>query len=630
MAHTHHHKKTAFWATTQCHYFLGIILFSLTFFLPISQQMSQILDIIALLLSGYHVMIEGIVDTIKNTKVNRKFTPNTHLLMTRAALGAIILGESKEAALLIFIFAGAHFLEEYVAGKSKREITKLLEMNPTEARRVKSDGTVEVISVDQLQVGDRVQVQNGAQVPTDGMIAEGAVSIDESTINGESIPREKTVGDPVFGATMNGNSTFTMTVTKNSEDTVFAKILKMVAQSQNNLSPTAAGIQKYEPVYVTAVLAIFILLLVSFPILFGWSWSDTFSRSLVFLVSASPCAIAVSAIPATLAGISNLARQGILFKGGSFLANFVNLKAIAFDKTGTLTQGKPKVVAYDLDPEFTAILPVVVAMEKQSNHPLATAIVAEFEQAEQLLSLEVENRVGEGLSATFDNKLIQVAKPSVFDQVAVKWTTLRKSHESQGETVVYIAVDRQVVGFIAIQDVPQEQAISVINYLKKETIQSIMITGDAQLTGQAIGQAIGVDTILTNVLPEQKAANITTNKAKFGMIAMVGDGVNDAPALATADIGIAMGEGTDVAIETADVVLMKNNLTNIVKAHQVSKRLKRIVFQNILFSLVVVFFLVTMSLIGNLSVVAGVMAHEGSTVIVLLNSLRLLIPTKPV
>ena len=269
-------------------------------------------------------------------------------------------------------------------------------------------------------------------------------------------------------------------------------------------------------------------------------------------------------------------------------------------------------------------------MEKQSNHPLATAIVAKFEQAEQPISLAVTNRVGEGLSARYDNKLIQIAKPSVFDQVAARWTTQRESHESQGKTVVYMAVDQQVVGIIAIQDVPQEQAVSVISYLKKEAIQSIMITGDAQLTGQAIGQAIGVDTILTNVLPDQKAANIAENQDKFGMIAMVGDGVNDAPALATADIGIAMGDGTDVAIETADVVLMKNNLTNIVKAHQVSKRLKQIVFQNISFSLGVVCFLVTMSLIGNLSVVAGVMAHEGSTVIVLLNSLRLLIPTKPV
>lgn len=624
MTQLHHHDTKQFVLTHQFHYLLGIGLFVIGLGLPVSHTISQVIDVIALLLSGYHVMVEGVVDTIQASKIRHQLMTNTHLLMTLAALGAVIQGETKEAALLIFIFSGAHFLEGYVESKSNREITNLLKMNPTQARRLDGDGGIDVVSVDQLEINDLVQVQNGDQVPADGVITAGLASINEATINGESIPQEKAVGDRVFAATINGNSTFTMSVTKRSDETVFAKILKMVANAQDNLSPAASGIKKYEPVYVNVVLAIFLLLLVGSPIIFGWTWSETLSRSLVFLVSASPCAIAVSAIPATLASMSNLARQGVLFKGGSFLSNFANLKAVAFDKTGTLTKGKPEVVAYSIDPQYNDVLPIIVAMEKQSNHPLASAIITKFSQEDTGIAVAVTQLIGQGLQTVYDDKLIQIAKPSVFDRVGSSWLIAQESYEKQGKTVMFIAVDKTVIGLIAVQDVPQEESVLVMDYLRKENIHSIMLTGDAKLTGDAVGQVIGIDTVVADVLPDQKAAIIMDNKSKYGMVGMVGDGVNDAPGLAKADIGIAMGDGTDVAIETADVVVMKNNLTNIVKAHQASKRLKWVVVQNVGFSLLIVVFLITLSLSGRLSVVAGVMAHEGSTVIVLLNSLRLL------
>lgn len=624
MKQVRQHEKKHFLLSHQCHYLLGIVIFIIALGLPVSHRSSQIIDVIALLLSGYHVMLEGIIDTIKATKIKHKLMTNTHLLMTLAAIGAVIQGETKEAALLIFIFAGAHFLEGYVEGKSNREITKLLEMNPTQARKLNDDGHVDIVSVDQLQINDLVQVQNGAQVPVDGVITAGVASINEATINGESIPQEKTVGDMVFAATMNGNSTFTMSVTQRSDATVFAKILKMVAKSQDNLSPAGAGIKKYEPVYVNAVLAIFLVLLIGAPMIFGWSWSQTVSRSLVFLVSASPCAIAVAAIPATLAGMSNLARQGVLFKGGSFLSNFANLKALAFDKTGTLTKGKPEVVASRFEPNYEDVIPIIVAMEKQSNHPLASAIIKEFDQGIEDIAIAVTQLIGQGLQAIYNDKLIQIAKPSLFTDVTSKWLKQQQSYEKQGKTVMFIAVDKSVIGLIAVQDVPQDESIIVMNYLRKENIHSIMLTGDAKLAGEAVGKTIGIDTVIADVLPDQKAAIIMENKAQYGMVGMVGDGVNDAPGLARADIGIAMGEGTDVAIETADVVVMKNKLTNIVKSHQVSKRLKWIVVENVVFSLIIVLLLIALSLAGRLSVVAGIMAHEGSTVIVLLNSLRLL------
>lgn len=629
--HSHDHSKVKL--SPAVLFFVGIGIFILGLLLPVSDTVKAVFSTIAMLVSGYHVMWEGVEDTIKKTKQNGKFTPNTHILMTLAAIGAVLLGEATESALLIFIFAGAHFLEEYVEGRSQREITKLLQLNPTEARRLSANGEVEVVPVDQLAIGDRVQVLNGGQVPTDGVIIEGTTSIDESTINGESIPREKTVGDNVFGSTINGNGTFVMEVTKDSSDTVFSRILQLVEASQSNLSPTASRIRAFEPVYVNIVLVVFVLLMFMGPFIFGWTLAKTFSIGLTFMVSASPCALAVSAVPATLAGISNLARQGVLFKGGAYLSNLSDLKAIAFDKTGTLTEGKPKVVDYQFeqntvtDEELKAIL---VGMEKQSNHPLATAIVNYFAPDLQVEAptLEVENRLGEGLMAVYQGHNYRIAKPSAFENISTTWLTVKEEEESQGRTVVMVGMDDQVIGFIAIQDVPQASALTAIDYFNKAGVKTVMITGDAKLTGEAIGRQLGISEIAANVMPEQKAEIIKSQQASKGLTAMLGDGVNDAPALVTADIGVAMGDGTDVAIETADVVLMKNDLLKLVEAHKVSKRLKAVILQNIIFSMGVVFLLIGLTFLGNLSVVASVTLHEGSTLIVLLNSLRLLIKGK--
>ncbi len=609
-------------------YFLGLGAFILALILPVSSLTRQLISILVTLLSGYHVVWEGIEDTVENTRRKKRFTPNTHVLMTLAAVGAIFLGEAIEAALLIFIFAGAHFLEEFVEGKSKREITKLLELNPREARRIKANGEIETVLVEQLKIGDRLQVLNGAQIATDGVIIEGRASIDESTINGESIPREKVVGDEVYGSTINGNSSFIMTVSKRSEDTVFSKILRLVEQAQTNLSPTASFIKKFEPIYVNTILVLFGLILISTPFLFQWTWFESFSRSLVFLVSSSPCALAVAAVPATLAGISTLARQGVLLKGGSFLSNFSKVKAVAFDKTGTLTEGKPKVVDFEFENDNAELREVIVAMERQSNHPLANAIVSAFDHQDNKLHLEVENQLGRGLVANYKGKQIQISKPDTFVEVGQKWQTSKEKLEREGKTVVFVGINQQVIGLIAIQDIPQATAISALQYLQKEVIETIMITGDAKLTGQAIGQKLGISSVVADVMPEQKAEIISEKKKQYGMIAMVGDGVNDAPALATADIGIAMGEGTAVAIETADMVLMKNDLSNLSSAHRTSKRLKKVVMENIFFALLVVLALVYFSLWRNMSIVMSVSLHEGSTLIVLLNSLRLLLPTK--
>lgn len=613
-------------------FFAGLTAFIVALFLTDSSLLQTILFISAMLLSGYHIMLEGIIDTIEATKRKRKFSPNVHILMTVAAIGATIIGNYEEGALLIIIFAAAHFMEEYAEGRSKREITNLLKMNPTEARLIEADGSVKVVDVSVLKIGDKLQVLNGDQIATDGVILSGVTSIDESSINGESIPREKTVGDEVFGSTINGNGTFTMEVTKDSSDTLFAKILQLVNQSQSNLSKTATKIQKIEPYYVTAVLIIVPIFILLGPSIFSWTWNESFYRGMVFLISASPCALAASAVPATLSGISNLAKRGVLFKGGSYLANLAGIKAVAFDKTGTLTKGKPSVTDFYFDEIDEATteqnyIDLIVAMEKTANHPLANAILGKFE-AKESIELEVENEIGKGLVAQYNGAVYQIGKPTVFKNVSSKIENHNEQYSKDGKTVVYFAKDNQVIGLIAMMDVPNANAIEVISYLKSQNIHTTMITGDSEVTGQAVGRQLGIDEVIGNVLPENKAQVIKDQQARYGTVAMLGDGVNDAPALVTADIGVAMGDGTDIAIDVADAVLMQNDLTKFSYAHKVSKRLDRVVWQNIIFSMLIVSILVTLNILGKMDITIGVIAHEGSTLIVILNGLRLLLPSK--
>lgn len=624
----HQHEDNSFSVIS---FLIGVVLFvvSLIDILPIS---SSILFVIVIIISGYHVIWEGIQLTFVTSKKQKKFTPNIHLLMSLAALGAVLIGNYQEAALLILIFAGAHFLEEYAEGKSKREISKLLKMNPTEGRRINLDGQIEVVAVSELKIGDQIQVLNGDQIPTDGQVIEGISAVDESAINGESMPKEKQAGDLVFGGTVNGNGVIKVEVTKDSQDTVFAKIVRLVEQSQQNISPTATKIKKIEPVYVKTVLFLLPVVILIGYILIGWSFEQSIYRGMVFLISVSPCALAASAVPATLSAISNLANRGVLFKGGSYLANLSEVKAIAFDKTGTLTEGKPKVTDYYLRSESKSEiyqwLSIIVALEKQANHPLAEAIVSRFDDNIQPIQIEVNNRVGEGLNGNYQGKDYQLGKPSLFREVHSELVEKQEEFARQGKTTVYFAINQEVVGLIALMDVANSQAKRVISYLKAQQIHTTLITGDSKLTGQAIGEQLGLDEVVTNVMPEDKSAIINTQKKKFGIVGMVGDGINDAPALVNADIGIAMGDGTDIAIDVSDVVLMNNDLSKLSYAHRVSQKLNQIVYQNIFFSLLIILLLVTLNFIGKMDISIGVLAHEGSTILVIFNGLRLLIPIK--
>lgn len=637
--HEHHHQHTEAASSCSHHhhhgkqpvilYVVGLVLYFIALLSPLPESLSNLLMLSAMVVAGYQVIFEGIGETITESIRLKKFWPNVHILMTLAAIGAVFLGDYDEGALLILIFSGAHFLEEYAEGRSKREITALLKINPTKARLRQENGEYAMVEVETLKIGDQLKVLPGDQVPTDGVILEGSSTLNESSINGESMPQEKTVGAEVYGSTINGQGTFTMTVTKVASDTIFAKILTLVNQSQSRLSPTATKIKQIEPLYVKTVIAIVPLFILSGIVIFQWGWYPSFYRGMVLMISASPCALAASAIPASLSGISNLAKRGVLFKGGSYLANLADVQAVAFDKTGTLTQGNPAVTdVYFIDEtKASDWTKIIVSMENSANHPLAKAMLRHFDQVSPI-ALDVQNDIGKGLKTIYEGKEYKIGKQDFFANIASELLVQTERLTKQGKNVVFFGENGHVVGYLAMMDLPQPTASSVIDYLNTQGIQTVMITGDATLTGQAVGDLLGISQVKGNVLPEQKSTIITELQQQYGKTVMLGDGINDAPALVQADIGFAMGDGTDVAIDVADAVIMKNDLTRFKYAHQVSKKLDRIVWQNMIFSMLIVALLVVFNFFGKIEIGLGVFVHEGSTLVVILNGLRLLLPIK--
>ena len=572
---------------------------------------------------GKEVIVEGIMDTIEETKQIKKFRPNVHLLMTLAALGAIFIGKFEEAAMLIVIFTLAHSLEEYVEKKSRKDMTHLLQLQPKVALKKMNNGHFEEVDASSLEVGDIIQVLNGSQISADGIIIEGMSSINQASVTGESIPVEKEVGSEVFAGTLNLTQTLLIKVTKTQHDSVLGKIITLVQEAGQSLTRTGSFLKKWEPVYVTIVLALFPVVLAIGILFLNWDFLTAFYRGMVYLIAVSPCALAASATPVTVAAISTLSRKGIFIKSGASLEKMSEVEAIAFDKTGTLTNGTPKVVAkvMEKDREFE-LYSILVSMEKKVNHPLAFAIV-ESGLAYRTYSLSVTPKVGIGLEATHRNHTYRIGKPSSFATLG-KYEAIVEQWMNEGKTVVVLSEDYLVVGAVALLDTPKEEAKQVIDYFKQENIQTMLLTGDSIQTAEAIAKELEVDEVRGNVLPEEKTNILKEWSMKYPTIAMVGDGINDAPALVNAEVGIAMGKGTDVAMESSDIVLMNSQLDSLKTLHQVSKLMMTVTKQNLIFSLLIVIILVLLNFLGWSDLTLGVILHEGSTVVVLLHALRLI------
>ncbi|ECP4564172.1 heavy metal translocating P-type ATPase [Listeria monocytogenes] len=578
----------------------------------------------AFVIGGFEQAKEGIQATIQTKKLN------VELLMILAATGASIIGYWFEGAILIFIFSVSGALETYTTNKSKREITKLMAFQPERAFRLLSNGDLEELAAKELKLDDMVFVRPGESVPIDGVIVRGSTTLNEAAINGESVPATKTVGADVFGGTVNVSSAITVKVTQTFDNTIFSKIIRLVESAQSEPSKTARFIERFEDAYVKAVL-LFVLVMMFLPhFALGWSWNETFYRAMVLLTVASPCALVASVTPATLAAISNGARHGILFKGGVHLENLRGVKAVAFDKTGTLTNGTPELTdrlfAENVDKQ--QVINVVGAMERQSLHPLAAAITQDLEAeiTEKLTEIEVTDVPGWGVQAVYCEAIWQVGKAGfVGNEEARAFSNgAFERLAGEGKTIVYVAKDGVIQAMFALKDTCRPEAIRTIKALQAKGIKTIMVTGDNEQTGAAIQAELGMDYVVSGCLPEKKVDVLKELSVTYGSVAMVGDGINDAPALAHAAVGIAMGEGADIAMETADVVLMKNDLEKIPYAYNLSERLHWITWQNICFAIAVILVLITANVFQLINLPFGVVGHEGSTILVILNGLRLL------
>ena len=582
-----------------------------------------VLYLLAFLIGGFAKAKEGVEETIANKELNVEF------LMILAAIGSAVIGYWTEGAILIFIFALSGALETYAMNKSHKEISALMDMQPEEAWLVLADGSLERVKVDTLQVGDVVMIKPGERIPTDGVIADGATSIDEAAITGESIPVSKFAGDDVFAGTVNMTGAVKMTMTKPSSESLFQKIIDLVQSAQSEKSPSQQFIERFEGTYVKVVLiAVGFMLFVPHFVL-GWDWTTTFYRAMVLLVVASPCALVAAIMPATLSAISNGARNGVLFKGGLHIEHLSVLQAVAFDKTGTLTQGKPVVTDFivrdGLDEKQT--LSMLAGIEYNSNHPLAVAITAYAKQQDvSFANATIKDIPGYGLEATIDGTFYKVGKMDfVGREAAMQFANgAAPLLAEEGKTVIFMADTQGIVAMAAMKDTVREEAKQAIAQLKELGIHTIMLTGDNEKTAKAIAKEAGVESYIAECLPETKVSHIKELMSKYKFVGMVGDGINDAPALATATTGIAMGEGTDVALETADVVLMKNDLSKISYAVKVARKMQRIVKQNIIFAISVIMLLIASNFLQVVDLPLGVIGHEGSTILVILNGLRML------
>lgn len=464
----------------------------------------------------------------------------------------------------------------------------------------------------------------------DGIIIKGLSTIDEAAITGESMPITKQVNDEVFAGTVNLNGAITMNMTKSNSDTLFQKIITLVQSAQSEKSPSQQFIERFEGTYVKSVLLAVLVMMFLPHYLLGWDWTTTFYRAMVLLVVASPCALVAAIMPATLAAISNGAKNGILFKGGLHLEHLSLLRALAVDKTGTLTQGLPVVTDFIVRDglQETNVLATIAAIESQSNHPLAIAITA-YAKNQQVLAfsnVEIEDVPGYGIKAVVNGEKFKVGKPDFVgnSEASAFSNGALEQFAAQGKTVIFLRDEKGIAALVAMKDTVREEAKLAIDMLQELGIDVVMLTGDNERTAKAIATESGVNAYVAECLPETKVKHIKNYLTKYEHVGMVGDGINDAPALATATVGIAMGGGTDVALETADVVLIKNDLSKIAYAVRLSRKMQRIVKQNIIFSLSVIVLLITSNFFQAIDLPLGVIGHEGSTILVILNGLRML------
>ena len=645
--HSHDHDGF-FGENTELYFAIGSGVFWLTglilSFIPtVSEWVLLPLFVMSFILGGYFTLLEAI-DTIRKGHFEIDF------LMLVAAAGAAALGKWEEGALLLFLFSLGHALEAYAMNKARKSIAALSDLAPPTAL-VKRNGESIEIKIEEVQIGDIIIVKPNTKIAADGVIVSGNSAVNQAPITGESMPVDKmAVENPelevdlntlpgenrAFAGTINGSSVLEVRVLKEAKDSTLSRLVTLVKEAETQKSPTQQLTDQFERYFVPAVLILVTLLLFAFLVI-DESFKESFYRAMAVLVAASPCALAISTPSAVLAGVARAARQGILIKGGRPLEDLGSLTAVAFDKTGTLTEGKP--ILTDAIPLHSIskedLLKTAVAVEELSDHPLAGAIV---KGGKELLNgsnipaaSNLEALMARGIRANYEGETVHIGNRRLFEELtgqAIPETLLNSMAllESEGKTTMIVHKGDTYMGILSVMDVARKEAKSTLRSLKSIGIRRmIMLTGDHQKVANAVAESIGITDPMGGLLPEDKVRVIEQLKEEEGRVAMVGDGVNDAPAMAKSTVGIAMGAaGSDVALETADIALLADKLDNLPFAIGLSRKAKKIIRQNLWLSLGIVAILIPSTMMGWANIGLAVIIHEGSTLIVVGNALRLL------
>lgn len=559
---------------------------------------------------------------------------NIDLLMVLAALAAAGVGEARDGAILLFLFSLASTLESYALGNTKRAVASLMKLRPDEANLLLGNGTTERVRVEQLTIGQLVIVKPGERLPIDGLITAGAGAIDQSSVTGESIPTDKMPGDEVFASTVNQNAVLTVQVTKGADQSTIARMIKLVTEAQDKRSPSESFSDWFGERYTYVVLFGSIAALIVF-FLIGLPTDLALYKAATLLVVASPCAIVISVPAAVLSAIAGAAKNGALFKGGAALEDFGTVDIVAFDKTGTLTNGKMEVTDVHTlcDKTSNEVLALAAAIEAHSEHPIAKSI-RDYAHAQIDTILEAKDTKaipGKGIIATVDGSLYAAGNRKLLTDLHINFSSETESAlidlENNGKTAIIVADNSKVLGIIAVADTLRDSSVEMINQLRAKGIKNIvMLTGDSRRVALAIATKLKLPeaSIYAELLPEDKVRVIEELQTQ-GKVAFVGDGVNDAAALATANVGVAMGVGgSDVALEAADVALLSDDLGQLTHTFELSKKANAIIRQNLYFAVGIMIIMVITTIFWYLPLPLGVIGHEGGTLLVVANGLRLL------
>ena len=608
---------------------LGFILVAVISQLSLGEDhlLTKALYILAIIIGGFDLFKEGFSDLIK-------LDFSMESLMTIAIIGAAFIGEWAEGSIVVILFAISEALERFSMDKARQSIRSLMDIAPKEAL-IRRNNVEQLVSVDKIDIDDIMIIKPGQKIAMDGLVINGHSSVNQAAITGESVPVEKQLDDEVFAGTLNEEGVLEVKVTKKVTDTTIAKIIHLVEEAQGERAPAQAFVDKFAKYYTPFIIIMALLIVVVPPLFFGGDWNKWLYQGLSILVVGCPCSLVISTPVSIVSAIGNAAKNGVLVKGGVYLEEIGHLRAIAFDKTGTLTKGKPVVTDFIATSSETDInyLSIISSLESLSQHPLASAILNEADKTNvDYKSIQIEDFqsiTGKGLTGIHQNIRYYIESPKLFSASVIEETAVKvqyRQFQEQGKTAMYFGTDEQILGVIAVADEVRDSSAAVISELHKLSIEhTIMLTGDNTKPAESIGKQLGVTEIKGDLMPQEKLDSIKALRTTYNKVAMVGDGINDAPALAASTVGIAMGgAGTDTALETADVALMGDDLQKLPFIVRLSRQTLKVIKQNITFSLGIKLLALLLVIPGWLTLWIAIVADMGATLLVTLNGLRLM------